>query len=66
MAQITNGIRSILSIPIFYNLLQNLLGGKKARQEFINKYLQVSPNNRLLDIGCGTAEILDCLPDNIT
>ncbi len=66
MAQITSGIRSILSLPIFYNLLQNLLGAKKARKEFVNKYMQVSPNNRLLDIGCGTAEILDCLPDNLT
>ncbi len=28
--------------------------------------MQVNPNNRLLDIGCGTAEILDCLPDNLT
>jgi len=66
MAQITSGLRSILSLPILYNLLQNLLGGKKSRQEFINKYMQVNPNNRLLDIGCGTAEILDCLPDNLT
>jgi cyclopropane fatty-acyl-phospholipid synthase-like methyltransferase len=66
MAQITTGIRSILSVPIFYDLLQNVLGGKKARKELIEKYLLVNPNDRLLDIGCGTAEILDCLPKNIT
>jgi len=66
MTQITNGLRSILSIPTFYNLLQNLLGAKKARKKFIHKYMKVSQDNRVLDIGCGTAEILDYLPKNIT
>lgn len=66
MAQITNGIRSILSFPVFYDLLQDLSGGKKARKEFIHKYMLVNPNDRLLDIGCGTAQILDHIHQKMT
>jgi 2-polyprenyl-3-methyl-5-hydroxy-6-metoxy-1,4-benzoquinol methylase len=66
MAQITSGIRSILSFPIFYDLSQKIFGVKKLRAILIDKYMLVNPNDRLLDIGCGTAEILDCLPKNIT
>lgn len=66
MAQITTGIRALLSFPKFYNLFQDLIGGKESRLEFINTYLSIKPNARILDIGCGTASILDYLPESIT
>jgi SAM-dependent methyltransferase len=65
MSQITTGVRSVLSNPSIYNLLQNLLGAKSARSEFIVSYCQVFKNQSLLDIGCGTAELLYYLPDDI-
>ncbi len=65
MAQITTGIRSILSHPFMYNFTQNFLGVKKARKTLVNEYFPKRSDLRVLDIGCGTAEILEFLPENI-
>lgn len=65
MAQITNGIRSILSHPAIYNFTQNFLGVKKARRILIKDYLPKGKGLRILDIGCGTAEILEFLPEDV-
>jgi len=64
MAQITTGIRGILSLPFFYNLLQNGLGAAKARKTLVTEYLPKRQELSLLDIGCGTGEILDYLPSD--
>ena len=64
MAQITSGIRSILSHPMIYNISQTLMGGSHARTIFVD-YLEIKHVSRLLDIGCGTAELLKYLPDRI-
>lgn len=65
MAQITTGIRAILSHPLVYDTFQNLLGAKRARTRFANNHLRITPGMRVLDIGCGTAEILDFVPKDI-
>lgn len=62
MAQITYGIRSILSNPHIYNFTQNILGVRKARKVLASEYIPNQKNMRVLDIGCGTAEILEFLP----
>jgi len=65
MAQITSGIRSIFSHPIAYNTFQMLIGAPHARAAFVDDYLGIEAVSRLLDIGCGTAELLRYLPDRI-
>lgn len=65
MAQITHGIRGILSHPGMYNLMQNLVGAEKARRLLVADYFPLKPGMRILDIGCGTAEILKHLPEDI-
>jgi len=65
MAQITSGIRSILSHPAIYNFTQNFLGVRKARKILVKEYFPVQKGLRILDIGCGTAEILEFLPEDI-
>jgi len=65
MAQITSGIRSILSQPLIYNTMQNLLGANAARLEFVSKYCKPEAEQKWLDIGCGTAEILQYLSNDI-
>lgn len=65
MSQITTGIRSILSYPAIYNILQTLLGASRARDETTNKYLDLEHATNLLDIGCGTGELLKHLPSHI-
>ena len=67
MSQIETGIRSILSHPWVYELFQNLVGAKKLRRTMVKDYFELSNDSsiRVLDIGCGTADILDLLPKNI-
>lgn len=63
MSQITTGLRSVLSSPWVYDALQNIMGARSARRELVRKYLRPFSGCRILDIGCGTARILDDLPD---
>jgi len=65
MAQITTGIRSILSHPAMYNFTQNSLGVRKARRILSRDYMPEKSALRMLDIGCGTAEILEFLPEDL-
>jgi len=62
MAQITSGFRSIFSQPAIYNLAQQLIGAEKARRMLVRDYIPRQPGLCVLDIGCGTAEILQHLP----
>jgi len=65
MAQITTGIRSILSHPAMYNFTQNTLGVRRARRVLAAEYMPRKAGLRMLDIGCGTAEILEFLSEDI-
>lgn len=63
MTQTTSGLRSMLSLPSFHRLFQKLLGAPRTRQALVGEYILAKPGDRVLDIGCGTAEILEYLPD---
>lgn len=63
MAQITTGIRSVLSIPSIYRLLQKIMGAEGTRKALVKNYLKPQVGMRILDIGCGPADILNYLPD---
>ncbi|MDD2701958.1 MAG: class I SAM-dependent methyltransferase [Sideroxydans sp.] len=62
MSQVTSGIHAILSKPAIYNLFQNAMGAVKVRRDFVKNFVKPAKSFRILDIGCGTAEILHCLP----
>lgn len=62
MAQLTTGIRAILSHPRIYDFFQNLAGAKKFREIYVAEYIVPTGAERILDIGCGTADILQFLP----
>jgi SAM-dependent methyltransferase len=62
MSQVDSGIRRLLALPAAYNLFQNLVGAPGARRRWIRECLKPFPGARILDIGCGTAELLDLLP----
>lgn len=66
MSQITSGIRSMLSHPAVYDVLQNILGAKRTRRDLVDTFVKPSAQSRILDIGCGTAEILAYLPETIS
>jgi cyclopropane fatty-acyl-phospholipid synthase-like methyltransferase len=61
--QVTTGIRSILAHPAVYDLFQNLMGADRIRRELVAEHIRPTKGMRLLDIGCGTARILDYLPE---
>lgn len=65
MAQITSGIRSILSHPIAYDGLQGALGVTHARRVVCEQYIKATDGQIVVDVGCGTAEILKFLPPSI-
>jgi SAM-dependent methyltransferase len=66
MGQITTGIRAILSHPAIYDRMQRLTGARYARTLVAQRYIRAKPGDVILDIGCGTGEILDYLPAGIT
>ena len=65
MGQITTGLRSVLSQPWMYDAFQKMMAHKAARRDFSTNYIKAFPGCRLLDIGCGTAQILDYLPKGV-
>ena len=65
MSEVTSGIRAVLSLPVFYDLVQNAVGAGHYRAEVARHHVArgVTSGLRVLDVGCGTARILDHLPD---
>lgn len=63
MAQVTTGVRAVLSSPGVYNLMQVLMGMRRGRAYFSETHIRAKSGSRVLDIGCGTAEILPYMPN---
>ncbi|MDB5049474.1 MAG: Methyltransferase protein [Fibrobacteres bacterium] len=65
MSQIDTGIRRLLASPAVYDFFQDLVGARRARLRWIRECLKPFAGARILDIGCGTAELLKLLPSDI-
>ena len=65
MGQITTGFRSVLSHPWIYDSFQNMMGARSGRRDFSTNFVRAYPGCRLLDVGCGTAQILNYLPEGV-
>lgn len=63
MTQVATGLRGVLSVPAVYDFLQWLTGSHRSRQEIVRCYVRAEPGQFILDIGCGTADILAYLPE---
>ena len=61
MSQKNKGIYSLLSHTFFYSLVQKVMSATSFREKIVKKYI-TKHNVKVLDIGCGPAEILDVLP----
>lgn len=58
---ILNRLASLLSIPAGYRLFSRLVRGN-AWETYLAEYIKPVPGEKVLDIGCGPADILDYLP----
>jgi SAM-dependent methyltransferase len=54
-------MNTILKFPRIYNLFSRIVG-IKVFSVYVDKYIRPKKGNKILDIGCGTAEILYYLP----
>lgn len=62
MAQITTGMRGLLSSPHVYRLFQTLMGARGGWIRFVERYMRPQAGDSVLDLGCGPADVLDYLP----
>jgi SAM-dependent methyltransferase len=61
--QRTSGVRSVLSAPSIFRAYQRAVGAHAYKRALIAAHLRPRPGDRLLDIGCGTGDILGDLSD---
>lgn len=63
--QINTGIRSLLALPALYRFAMRIIGGQKFRQWFIDNVLSLREGQKIVDIGCGPADILSELDTSV-
>lgn len=56
-------IRQLMAYPEIYSNITLILRGKKKTQSFVDQYIRPKKGDKVLDIGCGTGDILYFLPD---
>lgn len=61
--KIIDGFSTILSLPAGYRLFRSMIGGKSAWRIYLADYVKPVPGEKILDIGCGPADVLSYLPD---
>lgn len=53
------GLHAALKSSAVYNLWQRIAGSRHFKKKLVEELLSLTPDMRMLDIGCGTGEILD-------
>ncbi len=56
------GLTSILEIATAYTLFQKFVGSSSCHKTYARDYVRPRMGDRVLDIGCGPASILEYLP----
>lgn len=53
-----NGLKAILARPWAYRLFTKVVGAGRCRARYVRDFIRPWPGARILDIGCGPADIL--------
>jgi trans-aconitate methyltransferase len=61
--QSNSGLLRWLKVPFLYNMFQGAVGGNTLRRRVIQDNVRAKAGDKVIDIGCGPAEALHCLPD---
>lgn len=61
--EIVTGWRRAFSHPSIYEAFQRLVGARSFQKMFVREYLRPRPGDRVLDVGCGPAHLLEFLPE---
>lgn len=59
----TGGLYRILESPVPYTLFQRALGASRVYATLVDRFLDLEPGMRVLDVGAGTAALRDVLGD---
>ena len=62
MSQRKSLLYNSINNPIIYKIIQKIMSGTSFRAEIIKKNIKKG-NYKILDIGCGPAEILEVIPN---
>jgi SAM-dependent methyltransferase len=57
-----SGLQRWLQHPVIYKLFQDIIGGNALRRRFIDEHVRAKAGDKIIDIGCGPAQILPWLP----
>lgn len=57
------GLYAALSHPKLYETVQRVMGADQRRRHFADLFVRARPGDRVLDIGCGPAQLRAYLPD---
>jgi len=63
MAQRISGLYKLVTLPSFHRPLMFALGADRGLTTYAGQFLQARSGMKMLDVGCGPANILDYLPD---
>lgn len=63
MSERSRGIYTILSLSRVYSLFQAIVGAWRFRRRLVVEHIHPCGGERLLDVGCGTAELLELMPN---
>jgi len=63
--KISNLIKKPLNNPIVYSLVMKIIGSGNNKTVFVNEYVRPSKGDKILDFGCGPANILDFMPQDV-